>query len=131
MGTKPTPEMYLSNLLFWQCYHGCVTFRSSTFILPCPKLIWYRNIQLYTYLPVSVDLSSGSLLRFLKYLLTSYLLILLGGFGLILVFVFLQVHNFHWLQCRFSGRAFFYMDSLVQPYPSPFPILAIDTDIAF
>ena len=60
-----------------------------------------------------MDLSSGSPLRFLNYLLTSYLLILLGGVGLIFIFVFLQIQkhcfNFHWLQCKFSRWAFFYM----------------------
>ena len=89
MSTKPTPKMYLSNILFWQSYHGWITFRFSIFILPCPKLIWYRYIQLYTYLPVSVSLSSGSPQRLLKYLLTSYLLILLGGTSFVFVFVFL------------------------------------------
>ena len=89
MSTKPTLKMYLSNLLVWQSYHGWITFRFPAFILSCPKLIWYRNIQLYTYLPVSVSLSSGPLQRFLKYLLTSYLLILLGGVSFAFVFVFL------------------------------------------
>ena len=60
-----------------------------------------------------MDLSSGSPLRFLKYLLTSFLLILLGGIGLIFVFVFLQIQehcfNFHLLQCKFGWWAFFYM----------------------
>ena len=60
-----------------------------------------------------MGLSSGSPLRFLKYLLTSYLLILLGGIGLIFVFVFLQIQehcfNFHRLQCKFDWWAFFYM----------------------
>ena len=89
MCTKPTLKMYLSNLLFWQSYHGWITFRFPAFIPSCPKLIWYRIIQLYTYLPVSVSLSSGSLQRFLKYLLTCYLLILLSGGGISFVFVFL------------------------------------------
>ena len=60
-----------------------------------------------------MDLSSGSPLRFLKYLLASFLLILLGGVGLIFVFLFLQIQehrfNFHQLQCKFSQWAFFYM----------------------
>ena len=60
-----------------------------------------------------MGLSSGSPLRFLKYLLTSYLLILLGGISLIFVFVFLQIQehhfNFHQLQCKFDWWAFFYM----------------------
>ena len=60
-----------------------------------------------------MGLSSGSPLRFLKYLLTSYLLILLGGIALIFVFAFLQIqeHRFnpHWLQCKFDWWAFFYM----------------------
>ena len=89
MSTKPTLKMYLSNLLFWQSYHEWITFRLPVFIAPCPKLIWYRNIQLYTYLPVSVSLSSGSLQRLLKYLLTPYPLILLGGISFVFVFVFL------------------------------------------
>ena len=89
MCTKSTTKMYLSNLLFWQSYHGWITFRFPAFILSCPKLIWYRNIQLYTYLPVSGSLSSGSLQRFLKYLLTSFLLILLSGISFVFVFVFL------------------------------------------
>ena len=87
MSTEPTPKMYLSNLLFWQSYHGWITFRFAIFILPCPKLIWYRSIQLYTYLPVSVSLSSGPLQIFLEYLLTSYLLILLGGVSFVFVFL--------------------------------------------
>ena len=88
MCTKSTLKMYLSNLLFWQSYHGWITFRFPALILSCPKLIWYRNIQLYTYLLVSGSLSSGSLQRFLKYLLTCYLLILLSGGGVSFVFVF-------------------------------------------
>ena len=60
-----------------------------------------------------MDLSSGSPLRFLKYLLTSFLLILLDGISLIFVFVFLQIQehcfNFHRLQCKFGWWAFFYM----------------------
>ena len=58
-------------------------------------------------------LSSGCPLRFLEYLLTSFLLILLGGISLIFVFVFLQIQehyfNFHWLQCKFGWWTFFYM----------------------
>ena len=78
-----------------------------------PKTHLVQECTAYTYLPVSMGLSSGSLLRFLKYLLTSYLLILLSGIDLIFVFVFLQIQehcfNFHWLQCKFDWWAFFYM----------------------
>ena len=60
-----------------------------------------------------MGLSSGSPLRFLKYLLTSFLLILLGGVSLIFVFIFLEIQEhcfkFHWLQCTFSWWAFFSM----------------------
>ena len=60
-----------------------------------------------------MGLTSGSPLRFLKYLLTSYLLILLSGVGLNFVFIFLQIQehcfNFHWLQWKFGWWAFFYM----------------------
>ena len=60
-----------------------------------------------------MDLSSGSPLIFIKYLLTSFLLILLGGVSLIFVFIFLQIQehcfNFHQLQCKFGWWAFFYM----------------------
>ena len=85
-----------------------------------PTLPKTHLVQLYTYLPDSMGLSSGSPLRFLKYLLTSFLLILLGGVGLIFVFVFLQIQehcfNFHRLQCKFGWWAFFYMSfSLAVP----------------
>ena len=89
MSTESTPQVYLSNFLFWQSYHGWVTFRFPVFPLSCSKLFWYENKQLYIYLPLTVSfLSSGSLQRFLKYLLTCYLLVLLSGGGISFVFVF-------------------------------------------
>ena len=94
MNTKPTPEVYLSNFLFCQGYHGWVTF--PMFLLPFPKLFWYGDKQLYTHLSVIVDFCPQGLQRLLKYLLTSYLLIFLsgGGVGLIFVFVFIFFLSF-------------------------------------
>ena len=95
MSTKPTLEVYLSNSLFWQGYHGWVTFRFPMFFLPFSKLFWYGNEQLYTYLPVIIIMGfcPQGLQRLLKYLLTSFLLILLsgGGIGLILVFIYVLI----------------------------------------
>ena len=59
-----------------------------------------------------MGLSSGFPLRFLKYLLTSYLLILLEAVGLIFVCFSSDSRtllNFHRLQCKFDWWALFYM----------------------
>ena len=97
-------------MLLWM--DNLYTFRLYP-TLPKTRLVQDRNVQLYTYLPVSMGLSSRSSLRFLKYLLTSFLLILLGGVSLMFVFVFLQIQehhfNFHQLQCKFEWWTFFYM----------------------
>ena len=63
MSTKSTPEVYLSNFLFWQSYHGWVTFRFPVFPLSWPKLFWYENKQLYTYLPVTASFCPQGLYR--------------------------------------------------------------------